>query len=118
MDTAILLFLGIAGGFASSVIGIGGGVVIVPALVLLLGYSQKMAQGTTLAMLLPPIGVLAVWSYYKRGLVNLNAALLLCLGFLAGSYIGAEFATRIDNEVLRKGFGLLLVGLGVKMFFG
>jgi len=117
MGTAILLVVGVAGGFVSSIVGIGGGIVIVPALVVFLGFSQKMAQGTTLAMLLPPIGALAVWSYHRRGLVDFGAALLLCLGFLVGSVVGAEFATRVDNEALKRGFGLLLVGLGVRMVF-
>lgn len=115
MQTAILLIAGAVGGFVSAIAGIGGGIVIIPVLVILLGYSQKLAQGTTLAMLLPPIGAAAVWSYYKKGLVDFKAAMLLCAGFVIGSFFGAEFATGLDNEVLRKGFGLLLVGLGLKM---
>jgi uncharacterized protein len=117
MEIAILLVVGVVGGFVSAIAGIGGGIVIIPALVLALGYSQKLAQGTTLAMLLPPIGALAVWSYHKKGLVDFRAAMILCAGFVVGSFAGAEWATGIDNELLKKGFGLLLMALGARMLF-
>lgn len=117
MDIALLVAAGAVGGFTSALVGIGGGIVIIPALVLVLGFSQKLAQGTTLAMLLPPIGAIAVWSYYKRGFVDFSAATILCVGFVLGSWLGAEAAGRIDAELLRKGFGLFLVAVGLRMFF-
>lgn len=117
MDTAALLLVGAFGGILSALVGIGGGIVITPALVLLLGYSQKLAQGTTLAMLLPPIGAVAVLGYYRQGNVNLPAAFVLCAGFLAGSALGVQMAGAVDNETLKKAFGVLLMALGVRMFF-
>lgn len=117
MHIAVLLLVGAGGGFVSALIGIGGGLVIIPALVLGLGYSQKMAQGTTLAMLLPPIGAVAVWAYHRQGLVDFAAAGLLCAGFLAGSALGAGLVAGLDDALLKKAFGVLLIGLGAKMFF-
>jgi uncharacterized protein len=107
----IILFLGIGliAGMISGLIGIGGGIVIVPCLVFFFGYSQHMAQGTTLAMLIPPIGILAALSYFKSGHVNLPVAGLLCLGFFIGGYVGARFAIGIPEPVLRKIFGLCLL---------
>lgn len=105
--------LGLSTGILSGLIGLGGGFVIVPALVLLFGMSQPQAQGTTLALMVPPIGVLAAWVYYRQGLVDLRAAAFICLGFLVGGYIGARVAIGVPGPVLRKIFGgtLLLVSL-------
>jgi len=105
--------LGLFAGMASGLIGIGGGIIVVPCLVYFLGFSQHMAQGTTLAMMVPPIGLLAALTYYRRGYVNLPVAGLLCLGFVLGGYFGAKLATGFSEEALRKVFGvcLLLVAL-------
>jgi uncharacterized membrane protein YfcA len=112
-----LLGLGALAGGLSGLVGIGGGVVIVPALVLLLGFSQQQAQGTTLAMLLPPIGLLAAWAYYRQGLVNVPVAAWLCAGFLLGSWIGARIAIGIPTAWLEKAFGVFLMLLSLKMIF-
>jgi uncharacterized protein len=115
----ILLFilLGITAGVLSGLIGIGGGVIIVPALLFIFGFSQHQAQGTTLALLVPPIGILAAWTYYRQGYVDFHAALFICIGFLIGSFAGAKLATNISNIVLERTFGIALLLISLKMIF-
>jgi uncharacterized protein len=115
--TNILLYLilGLVAGALSGLIGIGGGVIIVPALILFFGLSQHQAQGTTLALLIPPVGILAVWTYYKQGYVNWEIAGYICVGFLFGSFLGAKMATNISNIVLEKIFGVALLLIAMKM---
>ena len=110
-----LLVLGLGSGVFSGLVGVGGGVVIVPALVLLFGLSQHQAQGTTLALLVPPIGILAAWTYYKQGYVDLKVAALNCVGFVLGSVFGAKFAVGLSNRVLRKAFGAAMLLIAVKL---
>ena len=113
-----LLVLGLFAGLLSSLVGIGGGTVIVPALVILFAMSQKMAQGTSLAMLLPPIGILAVVNYWKAGYVDFRIAAILCVAFIAGSYLGSMVAVKLPDAVLKKIFGGFLMVLAVKYLFG
>jgi hypothetical protein len=118
MESSLLyVILGLVAGVLSGVIGIGGGVIIVPVLVLLFGMSQHHAQGTTLALLIPPIGILAAWTYYKAGYVDLRVAALVAVGFFAGSFLGARLATHISDEVLEKIFGVALLLIALKMIF-
>lgn len=117
-NTLLLLIIGTVAGSLSGLVGIGGGIVIVPALVYLCGYSQQLAQGTTLALMLPPIGVLAVWSYYQRGLVDFRIAAIVCIGFVVGSWFGARGAIALSPEALKRIFGVLLLVVGVKMLAG
>jgi hypothetical protein len=112
------LLLGLAAGILSGLVGIGGGILIVPALVFLFGFSQQQAQGTTLALLVPPIGILAAWTYYQHGYVNIKVAAFIAAGFILGSIVGARFATGISNDILGKIFGTFLVLVGLKMIFG
>ena len=112
------LFLGLAAGILSGLVGIGGGILIVPALVFLFGFSQQQAQGTTLALLVLPIGILAAWTYYKHGFVDVKVAAIIAAGFIFGSLLGARYATGISNEILGKVFGAFLVLVGLKMIFG
>lgn len=112
-----LFILGIVAGYFSGLVGIGGGVIIVPTLVLLFGFSQYTAQGTTLALLIPPIGILAVWKYYQKGFVDIKTASIICVGFIVGGYLGSLTAVNIAQDTLRKIFAILLIGLGIKMFF-
>lgn len=112
-----LLGLGVLAGLASGLIGIGGGIIIVPVLVIFLGFSQKMAQGTTLALMVPPLGFFAAWTYYRQGYVDVKTALLICLGFIAGSVLGSELAVRLPVEFLTRMFGAILVVIGLKMLF-
>ena len=117
LNVALYLLLGLAAGVSSGLMGIGGGLIIVPALVLLFGMSQHMAQGTTLALMVPPIGLLAAWTYYKEGSVDLKVAALICFGFFVGGLIGAKFATNIPEIVLKKIFGIVMLGVSIKMLW-
>jgi uncharacterized protein len=111
------LLLGLIAGTFSGLIGIGGGVIIVPALVFFFGLSQHQAQGTTLALLVPPIGLLAAWSYYTHGYVDLKIAAFVCMGFFVGGLLGARIATGLPNAVLEKIFGVALLLISLKMLF-
>jgi uncharacterized protein len=112
-----LLLVGLVAGYFSGLIGIGGGVIIVPALVLLFGFNEHTAQGTTLALLVPPIGILAVMSYYQKGYVDIKTAIVICIGFVIGGFIGGKMAVGINEATLRKVFAVVLILLGAKMFF-
>jgi len=113
----LLIILGLTAGVLSGFVGIGGGVMIVPALVFLFGFTQQQAQGTTLALLVPPIGILAAWTYYKEGFVDVKAAVLIAAGFIIGSLFGARFATGFSNVSLERIFGTVIVLIGLKMIF-
>jgi uncharacterized membrane protein YfcA len=114
---SLYLLLGFVAGVLGGLIGLGGGVIIVPALVFLFGFSQHRAQGTTLALMVPPIGLLAAWTYYKQGYVDLKVALLICVGFFLGGLLGAKIATSLSNAVLEKVFGVALLLIALKMIF-
>ncbi len=107
--------LGLAAGMFSGLIGIGGGVIIVPALVFFFRLSQHQAQGTTLALMIPPIGLFAAMDYYRHGYVDLKVAGLICVGFLFGGLIGAKCANLLPNIVLEKLFGFILLFIAFKM---
>ena len=112
------VLLGLVVGILAGVLGIGGAVFIVPALVYIFGWQQHMAQGTTLAMLIPPIGFLAFWRYYQAGHVDLKVAGLMCVGFFVGGYFGGMFANDVPGETLRKIFGVALLLVSLKMILG
>ncbi|MCB8994384.1 MAG: sulfite exporter TauE/SafE family protein [Bacteroidales bacterium] len=114
----IIILVGILGGFASGIFGIGGGIIIVPALVFLVGMTQQEAQGTSLTMMLAPIGILGVINYYKAGYVNMKYAVILMIAFLLGSYFGSKLAIHIEGKALRQAFGVLTVLMGMKLIFG
>jgi uncharacterized protein len=118
VQVLLYLVLGLGAGILSGLIGIGGGTVIIPVLVFLFGMSQHEAQGTTLALLVPPIGLLAALTYYRQGYVDLKVAGLICLGFFIGGLLGANVAVRLPNAVLEKGFGVVLLILAVRMIVG
>ena len=113
----IYIFLGLIAGILSGLIGIGGGIIIIPALILLFGFSQHAAQGTTLALMVPPIGILAAYTYYKQGYVDLKVAALICIGFVFGGLIGAKWATSLSNIMLERIFGISLFLISIKMIF-
>jgi uncharacterized membrane protein YfcA len=115
MQNIGMLVLGLAAGVLSGVSGVGGGIIIVPALVYFFGYSMHQAQGTTLALLVPPIGILAAWAYYQKGYVDISAAVLIAAGFVAGSVAGAKMGIGFSEDALRKIFAVLLIGIAVKM---
>ena len=116
-NVLLYLFLGLIAGILIGLIGIGGGIIIVPAFVLLFGFSQHQAQGTTLALLVPPIGILAAWTYYKQGYVDLKIASFVALCFFFGGLLGAKLATGLSNVVLEKIFGVALLLIALKMIF-
>lgn len=111
----LYLLLGVIAGGLSGLIGIGGGIVIVPALVFIFGMTQHQAQGTTLALLVPPIGILAAYTYYRQGFVDLRAAGIICAGFIIGSLIGAKFAVGMSDINLQRFFGIALLLIAIKM---
>lgn len=117
--TNVLLYilLGLAARTLSGIIGIGGGVIIIPALVFLFGLSQHEAQGTTLALLVPPIGILVAWTYYRQGFVDLRIEAFIGRGFLFGSLIGARVATDLPSIIMEKVFGVALFLIGLKTIF-
>jgi uncharacterized membrane protein YfcA len=117
MKTILIgLGIGIAAGILAGMVGIGGGVIIVPALVYFHGMNQKMAQGTSLAVLLPPTGFFAFMQYYRAGNVDLKVAGLIVLGLLIGGWFGGGWAQQLSGPTLRKGFAVLLAFTAVKMF--
>jgi len=112
-----LLALGLIAGLVSSVVGIGGGILIVPALVFLFAVSQKTAQGTSLAMLLPPIGLLAVINYHKAGFIDYKIAAILCISFIAGTYFGSKIALNLPDSVIKKIFAIFLMLVAFRYLF-
>lgn len=113
----ILLGIGILTGFMAGMLGIGGAVIMIPALVYILGFSQQAAQGTSLAVMLPPIGIIAAYNYYKAGHVNFTFAIILACAFILGSYFGSKWALTIPQATLRRIFGVLLILVAAKMLF-
>ena len=116
-DISLFVFLGCAAGVLSGLIGIGGGVILIPSLIFLLGFSQHLAEGTTLAAMVPPIGILAAYVYYQNGQVDLKAAGFIAVGFLVGGFVGAKIAQQLSSETLQKVFAVVLILLGVKMLW-
>jgi len=118
MSTSMLLILiviGLITGAMAGMLGIGGAIIMIPSLVYILGISQQTAQGTSLAVMLPPIGVIAAYNYYKAGHVNIKFAVILAVFFIVGSYFGSKLALTIPQNVLKKIFGLLLLLVAAKM---
>ncbi len=116
MQTVFLLILvGLAAGVLSGMIGIGGGIIIVPALVYILGFSQKAAQGTSLGLLLLPVGILAVINYYKAGFIDVKVVGIMCVAFVLGGWLGSKFAISIPQETIKKIFAIVLILVAGKM---
>jgi uncharacterized membrane protein YfcA len=113
----IVLVIGAFAGAFGGFIGIGGGLIVVPCLVYFVGMSQHTAQGTSLAMMLPPIGVLAVYNYYKQGNVDFKVAAILCISFVAGSFFGSKIALSLSADQIKKAFGVIIILIGIKMVF-
>jgi uncharacterized membrane protein YfcA len=117
-DIITLAIIGLAAGVVSGMLGVGGAIIIVPALVFFFGMTQHQAQGTSLAVLLFPVGFLAFWNYYKQGHVNLKMALVVMLAFFIGGYLGSVVAVHVPEKVLKTGFGILIIIIGFRMIFG
>ncbi len=114
----LFILTGLFAGVLSGLLGVGGGVIVVPALVFLFGFSQHMAQGTFLALMVPPIGVLGAYVYYRAGYVDIRAAALICLGFFVGGLLGAKIAATLSDAFLKKAFGVFMLFVSLKMIFG
>ncbi|GAA4323838.1 sulfite exporter TauE/SafE family protein [Flaviaesturariibacter amylovorans] len=112
-----LLAVGLVAGMLGGLVGIGGGIVIVPALVYFMGYSQKMAQGTSLGILLLPVGILAVWQYHKAGELNMQAVWLVAAGFVVGGFLGSRIALSLPQDTVKKIFAAVLILTAFKMLF-
>jgi uncharacterized membrane protein YfcA len=113
----ILVAIGLFAGMLSGLIGVGGGIVIVPML-LFIGLTQQQAQGTSLAVMLPPVAFLAVLNYHKEGLIDWKYAIIISLFFIVGSYFGSKIAINIDQRMLKRIFGGVLLIIASKMLFG
>ena len=118
MNISVYIALGLLAGICSGFLGIGGGTIIIPVLVYVFGLSQHQAQGTTLALMVPPIGLLAALKYYYEGNVNIQIAIFVCLGFFIGGLLGAYLVTPVPEPILKKVFGIFLIGVALKMIIG
>ena len=117
-DTIILLIIGLVAGLLSGMLGVGGGIIVIPMLVGILGYTLKEAQGTSLGLLLLPIGILAVMNYYKAGFINLKAVGIMSITFIAGSYLTSKFAVTLPDQIIKKMFAVFLLFVALKLFLG
>ncbi|MCS6884039.1 MAG: sulfite exporter TauE/SafE family protein [Acidobacteriota bacterium] len=117
-DATLFLVIGLSAGLLSGLFGIGGGLIIVPSLIYFVGFSQHKATGTSLAVLLPPVGIAAVLEYYRNGNVDLKAAMFIAVAVVAGSYLGAYLANKISGPYLRLLFGIFVLGMGLYLIYG
>jgi uncharacterized membrane protein YfcA len=116
-DIVVLILIGLTAGMVSGMLGVGGAIIIVPALVFFFGLTQHQAQGTSLAILLLPVGFLAFWNYYKQGYVNFKIAVIIIIAFFVGGYLGSVIAVRVPDRFLKTAFGILIIVLGFRMVF-
>jgi len=114
----ILLIIGLAAGILSGVAGVGGGVIVIPALIFALGMTQFEAQGTSLALMVPPIGIMAAYNYYQDGYVNWKYALILAIFFVIGGYLGSKMVLSLPQGMIKKGFAVFIILIGLKMLLG
>lgn len=113
----VLLLVGLAAGMLSGLVGVGGGIIIVPCLIYFLGFSQKMAQGTSLGLLLLPVGILGVLQFYKSGYIDVRVVLIIAVAFIAGSYFGSRWALNLPQDTVKKIFAVVMLIISVKMLF-
>tara|TARA_B100001758_G_scaffold247957_1_gene269132 strand:+ start:5789 stop:6157 length:369 start_codon:yes stop_codon:yes gene_type:complete len=113
----ILIIIGFIAGVISGFIGVGGGILMIPLLIFFLGFSQFEAQGTALAAMLPPIGILAAMNYFKSGYVNWQYAVVIALTFVIGGYFGSKISLSLDVNTVRKIFGVVMFLAAIKLLF-
>jgi len=116
-EIIILIAIGLSAGILSGLLGIGGAILMVPALIFFFGMTQHQAQGTSLAILLFPVGFLAFWNYYRQGYVNFKIAIIVMLAFFVGGYIGSLAAIHISARILKISFGILIIAMGIRLIF-
>src|SRR5215470_15408493 len=108
-ETILLLtIIGLAAGILSGMVGVGGGIIVVPALVIFLGFSQHQAQGTSLGLLLLPVGILAVINYYNKGYIDIKVVAIMSVAFIIGGWLGSKLSLSLPQETVRKIFGIVL----------
>ncbi|MCE9501019.1 MAG: sulfite exporter TauE/SafE family protein [Leptospira sp.] len=112
-----LISIGLFAGALGGLLGIGGAMVLIPAMVFFLGLNQHEAIGTSLAVMLPPIGLFAAYNYYKAGYVNIKFAMILAIAFMMGSFFTSKIAINIPENIVRKIFSIIFLLISVKMFF-
>ena len=117
MNYFLYIILGLIAGVFSGMFGIGGGTILIPALVFLFGLTQHQAQGTTLAIMVPPIGILAAWSYWRVGNVKISMAGFICLGFVIGGLLGAGLINNVPDPALKRLFGFFMLFIALRMIF-
>lgn len=117
-ELMILLALGLVAGILSGMVGIGGGIILVPALIYFFGFSQHTAQGTVLFMFLMPIGILGAFNYWQAGHIDWKVACIMCTTFIAGSFMGSKIAISVDALTLKRIFGAVIFLLSLKMMYG
>ncbi len=113
----LVIIVGLVAGVLSGLVGVGGGIIIVPALVFILGFSQHQAQGTSLGILLLPAGIFAVLNYYKQGYIDLKVVLILFVGFLIGGFFGSKISLSLSEAAVKKIFAVVLLVIAGKMLF-
>ncbi len=113
----ILIIIGVLGGFLSGLMGVGGGIIMIPMLIFFLGFSQQQAQGTSLAVLAVPVTALAAYQYYKEGNIHWEYALIMAVCFVAGGYLGSKLAITLDQKTLQRIFGVVMLIISMKLIF-
>lgn len=113
----ILVLIGLTAGVFGGVFGVGGAIIMIPALVYFLGLDQHMAQGTSLAVMLPPIGLFAAYNYYKAGQANIWYALIIAATFMIGGYFGSKIALNLPENLMKKLFGVFLILVALRLIF-
>ena len=113
----LLIIIGLVAGTLGGMVGLGGGIILIPALILIMKLDQQTAQGTSIAVMLPPIGLFAVYNYYKAGYVNMKYAFVIAMAFMVGGYFGSSLALKLSPDVMRKVFSMVLAMIAIKMFF-
>ncbi len=113
----LLILIGLLAGLLSGFVGVGGGMIIVPALVYVLGFSQMQAQGTSLSVLLLPVGILAVWNYHKSGNIDISVALVIAAAFVVGGFFGSKYALKLPEHKVKFFFGLFMLYVAFRMLY-
>lgn len=113
----ILIAIGLIAGILGGVLGIGGAIIIIPALIYIVGMNQHQAIGTSLAVMLPPIGMFAAYNFYKSGFINIKYALIIAVAFMIGSYFSSKVAISLPTNMLQKVFSVFIMLVAIKMFF-